>query len=118
MTQKRSPSQGSGRPRTHVSLSRLPEPLRKCRAEKDDSLRGRVGAVAGRLPHVSMRGTLSRFNWRITLVQFLANAIVIGLLILLLPGVELHATHRVLAVLWLAAVFGVVTALARPALEF
>ena len=74
--------------------------------------------MAGRLPHVSMRGTLSRLNWRITLVQFLANAIVIGLLILLLPGFELHATHELLAVLWLAAVFGVITALVRPALEF
>src|SRR4051794_31997271 len=65
-----------------------------------------------------MRGTLSRFNWRVTLVQFLANAIVIGLLILLLPGFELHATHELVAVLWLAAVFGVITALVRPALEF
>jgi ubiquinone biosynthesis protein len=74
--------------------------------------------VAGRLPHVSMRGTLSRLNWRITLVQFLANAIVIGLLIVLLPGFELHATHEVLAVLWLAVVFGLITALVRPALEF
>ena len=74
--------------------------------------------MAGRVPHVSMRGTLSRLNWRVTLVQFLANAIVIGLLILLLPGFELHATHELLAVLWLAAVFGVITALVRPALEF
>jgi ubiquinone biosynthesis protein len=67
---------------------------------------------------VSTRGTLSRLNWRITLVQFLVNAIVIGLLIVLLPGFELHATHELLAVLWLAAVFGVITALVRPALEF
>lgn len=74
--------------------------------------------MAGGAPLVSTRGTLSRLNWRITLVQFLANAIVIGLLILVLPGVELHARHQFLAVLWLAAVFGVVTALVRPALEF
>ena len=67
---------------------------------------------------MSTRGTLSRLNWRITLVQFLANSIVIGLVILVLPGVELHARHQLLAVLWLAAVFGVVTALVRPALEF
>ena len=71
-----------------------------------------------RVPHVSTRGTLSRLSWRITLVQFLANAIVIGLLILVLPGFELHATHELLAVLWLAAVFGVLSALVRPALEF
>ena len=74
--------------------------------------------MAGRVPHVPMRRASSRLNWRITLVQFFANAIVIGLLILLLPGFELHATHELLAVLWLAAVFGVITALVRPALEF
>ena len=50
---------------------------------------------------MSMRGTLSRFNRRITLVQFLANTIVIGLLIVVLPGFELHASHELLAVLWL-----------------
>ena len=53
-----------------------------------------------------------------TLVQFLANAVVIGVLILVLPGFVLHAKHEVLAVLWLAAVFGILTALVRPALEF
>ncbi len=35
-----------------------------------------------------------------------------------MPGFELHASHEVLAVLWLAVVFGVVSALARPTLEF
>jgi ubiquinone biosynthesis protein len=52
------------------------------------------------------------------LVQFLANAVVIGLVIGLLPGFELHTSHVVLAVLWLAVVFGVLSALVRPALEF
>jgi ubiquinone biosynthesis protein len=54
----------------------------------------------------------------VTLAQFLVNAVVIGLLIVILPGFELHASHEVLAVLWLAAVFGVVSALMRPTLEF
>jgi ubiquinone biosynthesis protein len=54
----------------------------------------------------------------VTLAQFLENAVVIGLLILILPGFELHASHEVLAVLGLAAVFGVLTALVRPMLEF
>jgi ubiquinone biosynthesis protein len=57
-------------------------------------------------------------NWRVTLVQFLANAVVIGVLILVLPGFVLHSKHVVLAVLWLAAVFGILSALVRPALEF
>jgi putative membrane protein len=54
----------------------------------------------------------------VTLVQFLANALVIGVLILVLPGFVLHAKHELLAVLWLAAVFGILGALVRPALEF
>lgn len=45
-------------------------------------------------------------------------ALVIGVLIVILPGFELHASREVLAVLWLAAVFGVVSALLRPTLEF
>jgi ubiquinone biosynthesis protein len=59
-----------------------------------------------------------RLSWRVTLVQFLANAVVIGVLILLLPGFVLHAKHELVAVLWLAAVFGILSALVRPALEF
>jgi ubiquinone biosynthesis protein len=74
--------------------------------------------VASRWPHLPRTGTASRFNWRVTLAQFLANAVVIGLLILLLPGFELHASHELVAVLWLAAVFGVLSALVRPGLEF
>jgi ubiquinone biosynthesis protein len=52
------------------------------------------------------------------IVQLLANTVVIGLLILVLPGFQLHAKHKLLALLWLAAVFEVLTALVRPALEF
>jgi ubiquinone biosynthesis protein len=74
--------------------------------------------VVSRAAHSSWRGTSSRFRWRLTLVQFLANAVVIGLLIAVLPGFELHAAHTVLAVLWLAVVFGILSALVRPALEF
>jgi ubiquinone biosynthesis protein len=70
------------------------------------------------MPHLPRWGTVTRFSWRVTLVQFLANAIVIGLLVGLLPGFELHAGNHVLAVLWLAAVLGILSALVRPALEF
>jgi uncharacterized membrane protein YvlD (DUF360 family) len=61
---------------------------------------------------------VSRLSWRVTLVQFVANAVLIGVLIAVLPGFELHGSHHLLAVLWLAVVFGVLSALARPALEF
>jgi ubiquinone biosynthesis protein len=64
------------------------------------------------------RRRLSRFGWRVTLVQFLSNALLIAVLILVLPGFELHAKHELLAILWLAVVFGVVTAVVRPVLEF
>jgi ubiquinone biosynthesis protein len=74
--------------------------------------------VATGVAHLPARGTVSRFNWRVTLVQFLANAVVIALVILLLPGFELHAQHSLVAVLWLSVVFGILTALVRPALEF
>lgn len=60
----------------------------------------------------------SRFNWRALLVRLLSNAVVIGLLILVLPGFELTSDHRLLAVLWLALLFGVLSALVRPVLEF
>jgi len=52
------------------------------------------------------------------LLQFLVNAVVIALLILVLPGFEIHAENEFLAVLWLAVVFGVLSAFVRPALEF
>jgi ubiquinone biosynthesis protein len=74
--------------------------------------------VASRLPHLPRWGSVSRLSWRVILVQFLANAVVIGLVIGLLPGFELHGSHVVVAVLWLAVVFGIVSTLVRPALEF
>ena len=60
----------------------------------------------------------SRLNWRVTLVQFLVNAVVIGVLILVFPGFELNADNELLAVLWLAVLFGILSALLRPVLEF
>ena len=74
--------------------------------------------MARRLPRLPEWGTANRLSWRVTLVQFLANAIVLGLVIGLLPGFELHARHPFVAILWLAVVLGVLTALVRPLLEF
>ena len=74
--------------------------------------------VARRLPSLPVWGTASRGNWRVVLVQFLANAVMIGVLIAVLPGFVLHASHTFLAVLWLALVFGILTAVVRPILEF
>jgi ubiquinone biosynthesis protein len=54
----------------------------------------------------------------VTLVQFVANAVVIGVLIFVLPGFKLHTDNELLALLWLTAVFGITSALVRPALEF
>ena len=74
--------------------------------------------MASGVLHLPRWGTVSRLNWRVTLVQFAANTVVIGFVISVLPGFELHASHAVLAVVWLAVVFGVLSALVRPALEF
>lgn len=57
-------------------------------------------------------------NPRALAVRFLANAILIGILILVLPGFELRGDRTLVSLLWLAAVFGVVTAVVRPVLEF
>ncbi|MGL6278242.1 MAG: phage holin family protein [Gaiella sp.] len=64
------------------------------------------------------RRPFGHFNPRAMLVRFVANALLIGILILVLPGFELNAERPVLAVLWLAIVFGVVTAVVGPVLEF
>ncbi len=74
--------------------------------------------MARRLPRLPEWGSSTRLSWRVTLVQFVANAIILGLVIEVLPGFELHTSHQVLGILWLAAVLGVLTALVRPALEF
>jgi putative membrane protein len=75
--------------------------------------------VASRgVAYLRRRATASRFNWRVTLVQWLVNAVVIAVVIVVLPGFTLHARYPALEVLWLAAVFGVVSAVARPVLEF
>ena len=63
-------------------------------------------------------GPSGRFAWRVILVQLAADALVIAVLILVLPGFELHSSHKLLSVVWLAVLFGLVTALVRPALEF
>jgi putative membrane protein len=59
-----------------------------------------------------------RFNPRALLVRLLANTVLIAILVLVLPGFRLHGGHTVLSLLWLAVVFGAVTAVVRPALEF
>ena len=74
--------------------------------------------MATRGPLLRSGRSTARFSWRVTLVQFLADALLIGVLIVVLPGFELHASHELVAVLWLAAVFGIVSTLLRPLLEF
>jgi putative membrane protein len=68
--------------------------------------------------HAPDRHHPRRVNVRALLVRFLVNATLIGTLILVLPGFELHTDRPVLAVLWLAVLFGVIGALVVPVLEF
>jgi uncharacterized membrane protein YvlD (DUF360 family) len=60
----------------------------------------------------------SRFNWRALVVRLLSNTVVIGVLILVLPGFELTSDNTLLSLLWLALLFGALSALLRPVLEF
>ena len=64
------------------------------------------------------RFRFSSLNPRALAVRFLANAILIGILVLVLPGFEVEGDRPFLSVLWLAAVFGVTTAVVGPVLAF
>jgi putative membrane protein len=63
-----------------------------------------------------------RFAWspgfRIALVRIPVNALALGLTAFLLPGVHVHASHPLLGYLVLGAVFGLVNAFVKPALQF
>jgi hypothetical protein len=60
---------------------------------------GTVEAVASRVPHLPRRRTAPRLNWRGTVVKFLANAVLVGLLILLLPGFDSAGVGLVVVVI-------------------
>lgn len=58
------------------------------------------------------------FNWRLVLVHTLANAIALGVTVLLLPGVRFLAARPILGLLASGFIFGVLNAFVRPVLQF
>jgi putative membrane protein len=59
-----------------------------------------------------------QFNWRLMLVQVGANAMALGLTVLILPGVRFQAERLVLALLASGFIFGLLNAFIRPILQF
>lgn len=59
-----------------------------------------------------------QFNWRLMLVQVVANALALGLTVLVLPGVRFQAERLVVALLASGFIFGLLNAFVRPLLQF
>lgn len=59
-----------------------------------------------------------QFNWRLMLVQVVANALALGLTALVLPGIRFQAERLVLALLASGFIFGLLNAFLRPILQF
>jgi putative membrane protein len=59
-----------------------------------------------------------RFNWRVALVRTVANAAALALTVAVLPGVAVSSQRPVLGYLAAGAVFGVLNAFAKPAIQF
>lgn len=58
------------------------------------------------------------FNWRLVLVHTLANAIALGVTVLVLPGVRFLAERPILGLLASGFIFGILNAFVRPVLQF
>src|SRR5262249_43478588 len=102
---------GSARARRHADAGGSRRSgARRCRRPRRGPRVGGGPVTVSRFPR--------RLNWRGTPVHFLANAVGLGVPNRPPPGVVLHAKHPGLGILWRAAVFGILTALVRPALEF
>jgi putative membrane protein len=59
-----------------------------------------------------------QFNWRLMLVQVVANALALGLTALLLPGIHFHPQRFFLSLLASGFIFGLLNAFIRPVLQF
>jgi len=59
-----------------------------------------------------------QFNWRLMLVQVVANALALGLTTLILPGVRFQAERPIVALLASGFIFGLLNAFIRPVLQF
>jgi putative membrane protein len=56
--------------------------------------------------------------WRVTAGRVLVNALAVALVVLILPGVKEYADHPLLGYLLLGALFGLLNAFVKPAIQF
>ena len=66
----------------------------------------------------SQPGRPRTFNWRVALVRTAANAAALALTVAVLPGVHASAERPLLAYLAAGAIFGLLNAFAKPAIQF
>ncbi len=59
-----------------------------------------------------------QFNWRLMLVQIVANGLALGLTSLVLPGIHFQPQRMVVALLASGFIFGLLNAFIRPILQF
>ncbi|MEZ4517500.1 MAG: phage holin family protein [Chloroflexota bacterium] len=59
-----------------------------------------------------------KFNWRLSVVRILVNALSLGLTVLILPGLSINGEHVLLTLLMAGIIFGILNALIRPILQF
>jgi putative membrane protein len=57
-------------------------------------------------------------NWRLVLVQTIANAIALGLTVLILPGIHMPRGNIIFELLASGVIFGLLNAFVRPILQF
>ena len=61
---------------------------------------------------------LRRAPWKVVVARVIVNALALALTVLVLPGVQESSSHPVLGYLALGALFGLVNAFVKPALQF
>jgi putative membrane protein len=59
----------------------------------------------------------SRFNWRLLLIQTIANALALGLTVLILPGIHMPHDNIITELLASGVIFGLLNGFVRPILQ-
>jgi len=73
-----------------------------------------VDPGAERAPRVKLR----RAPWRVLAARVVVNGIAVALVVLILPGVKESTGHPVLGYVALGAIFGLINAFVKPAIQF
>ncbi|HEY1410252.1 MAG TPA: phage holin family protein [Promineifilum sp.] len=66
----------------------------------------------------NLRFWRAQFNWRLILVQSIVNAITLGLIVVLLPGIRMPHDNLITELLASGVIFGLLNAFVRPILQF